>query len=61
MSVKSAIDKTQRIMVKWTDALLKLIYAVDAWQLCKISYRLKIGFVLKWTDAESKHIYAVDA
>ena len=30
LSVKSAIDKTQRIMVKWTDALLKLIYALNA-------------------------------
>jgi len=22
-------------MVEWTDALLKLIYALDAWQVCK--------------------------
>ena len=43
-------------MLKWTDALLKLIYALDAWQVCKINYIIKIESVLKWTDAESKHL-----
>ena len=43
-------------MLKWTDAESKLIYALDAWQVCKISYILKMRIALKWTDALLKHL-----
>ena len=61
MGVLRWVDSNRGFMVKMGDAESKHTYALDAWQVCKIVYILKIKFAVKWTDAESKLIYALNA